>query len=36
MNREQRPFTVPTILPSDPSAALILTKLAAIKGSEVH
>jgi len=36
MNHEQRPFTVPTILPSDPSAALILTKLAAIQGSEVQ
>jgi hypothetical protein len=35
MNHEQRPFTVPTILPSDSSAALILTKLAAIQGSEV-
>jgi hypothetical protein len=34
MNQEQRPFTVPPILPTDPSAALILTKLAAIQGSE--
>ena len=36
MNQEQRPFTVPTILPTDPSAALILTKLAAIQGTEGH
>jgi hypothetical protein len=34
MNQEQRPFTVPPIPPTDPSAALILTKLAAIQGSE--
>jgi caspase domain-containing protein len=36
MNQEQRPFTVPTMLPTDPSAALILTKLAAIQGAEGH
>ena len=36
MNQEQRLFTVPTILPTDPSAALILTKLAAIQGTEGH
>ena len=32
MNQEQRPFTVPAIRPTDPSAALILTKQAAIQG----
>src|SRR6185295_7052688 len=36
MSQEQRPFTVPTILPTDPSAALILTKLPAIQGTEGH
>jgi len=36
MNQEQRPFAVPTINPTDLSAALILTKLAAIQGTEVH
>lgn len=36
LNQEQRPFTVPTMLPTDPSAALILTKLAAIQGTEGH
>ena len=36
MNQEQRPFAVPAIRPTDPSAALILTKLAAIQGTEVH
>jgi hypothetical protein len=36
MNQEQRPFTVPAIRPTDPSAALILTKLAAIQGTEAH
>ena len=36
MNQEQRPFAVPAILPTDPSAALILTKLAAIQGTEAH
>ncbi len=34
MNQEQRPFIAPPILPTDPSAALILTKLAAIQGIE--
>jgi hypothetical protein len=36
MNQEQRPFVVPAIRPIDPSAALILTKLAAIQGTEAH
>jgi len=36
MNQEQRPFTVPAMSPTDPSAALILTKLAAIMGTEAH
>jgi hypothetical protein len=36
MNHEQRPFAVPAIRPTDPSAALILTKLAAIQGTEAH
>ena len=36
MNQEQRPFAVPAIRPTDPSAALILTKLAAIQGTEAH
>lgn len=36
MNQEQRPFAVPTIRPTDPSAALILTKLAAVQGTEAH
>jgi hypothetical protein len=36
MNHEQRPFTVPAIRPTDPSAALILTKLTAIQGTEAH
>jgi caspase domain-containing protein len=36
MNQEQRPFTVPAISPTDPSAALILTKVAAIQGAEGH
>ncbi len=36
MNQEQRPFAVPAILPTDPSAALILTKQAAIQGTEAH
>jgi len=34
MNQEQRPFTVPPIRTDDPSATLILTKLAAIQGTE--
>ncbi|NOT22498.1 MAG: hypothetical protein HOP22_07205 [Nitrospiraceae bacterium] len=33
MNQEQRPFAVPAISPTDPSAALILTKPAAIQGT---
>jgi hypothetical protein len=36
MNQEQRPFAVPAISPTDPSAALILTKVAAIQGTETH
>lgn len=36
MNQEQRPFAVPAISPTDPSAALILTKLAAIQGNEAR
>ncbi|HKO30643.1 MAG TPA: caspase family protein [Nitrospiraceae bacterium] len=36
MNQEQRPFAAPAIHPTDPSAALILTKLAAIQGTEGH
>ncbi len=36
MDQEQRPFTVPAIRPIDPSAALILTKVAAIQGTEAH
>jgi hypothetical protein len=36
MNQEQRPLAVPTISPIDPSAALILTKIAAIQGTEAH
>jgi hypothetical protein len=36
MNQEQRPFAVPAIRPTDPSAALILTKVAAIQGTEAH
>ncbi len=35
-NQEQRPFAVPAISPIDPSAALILTKVAAIQGTEAH
>ncbi len=34
MNQEQRPLVVPTISPTDPSAALILTKQASILGTE--
>lgn len=34
MNQEQRPFVVPAISPTDPSATLILTKRAAIQGTE--
>jgi len=36
MNQAQRPFAVPAIRPTDPSAALVLTKLAAIQGTEAH
>jgi hypothetical protein len=36
MNQEQRPFAVPAISPTDPSAALILTKVAAIQGTDAH
>jgi hypothetical protein len=36
MNQEQRPFAVPAISPIDPSAALILTRVAAIQGAETH
>jgi hypothetical protein len=36
MNQEQRPFAVPAISPTDPSAALILTKPAAVQGTEAH
>jgi hypothetical protein len=36
MNQEQRPFAVPATRPTDPSAALILTKLAAIQGTEAN
>jgi len=36
MSQEQRPFVVPAISPIDPSAALILTKVTAILGTEAH
>jgi hypothetical protein len=36
MNQEQRPFSVPAISPTDPSAALILTKRPAIQSTEAH
>jgi len=36
MNQEQRPFAVPTISPTDPVAALVLTKAAAIQSTEAH
>lgn len=36
MNQEQRPFAVPAIGPTDPSASLILTKVAAVLGTEAH
>ena len=36
MNQEQRPFAVPTIGQTDPAAALILTKAAAIQSTEAH
>ena len=35
-NQEQRPFAIPAIRSTDPSAALVLTKLAAIQGIEGH
>jgi hypothetical protein len=34
MNQEQRPFAVPAISPTDPTATLILTKVAAIQGTQ--
>jgi uncharacterized caspase-like protein len=34
MNQEQRPFVVPAVSPTDPSAALILTKLSAIQSTD--
>lgn len=34
LHQEQRPFSAPAILPTDPSAALILTRLAAIDATE--
>jgi hypothetical protein len=34
MNQEQRPFVVPAITPTDPSASLILTKVAAIQSTQ--
>ena len=36
LNQEQRPFAVPSIRQTDPSAALILTKLAAIQSIEAR
>ncbi|MEP6933700.1 MAG: caspase family protein [Nitrospirota bacterium] len=36
MQQEQRPFVIPAINPTDPSAALILTKLAAIQSTVAH
>jgi len=36
MNQEQRPFAAPAISPTDPSAALVLTKLAAIQSTEAR
>jgi hypothetical protein len=36
LNQEQRPFAVPAISPTDPSAALILTKPPAIQSHETH
>jgi hypothetical protein len=36
MNQEQRPFAVPAISPTDPSAALILTKPPANHSHESH
>ncbi|HSV90385.1 MAG TPA: hypothetical protein VLH80_04775 [Nitrospiraceae bacterium] len=34
MNQEQRPFAVPAFSPTDPSATLILTKVAAIQSTQ--
>ncbi len=34
MNQEQRPFAVPAISPTDPSATLILSKVAAIQSTQ--
>jgi len=36
MNQEQRPIAVPTISPTDPSATLILTKVAAIQSTPTN
>ena len=36
MNQEQRPFAAPAVSSTDPSAALILTKLSAIQGAEAN
>lgn len=36
MNQEQRPVVAPTLRSTDPSAALILTKPAAIQGTVAH
>lgn len=36
MNQEQRPLITPTLRPTDPSAAFILTKLAAIQSTEAR
>jgi uncharacterized caspase-like protein len=36
MNQEQRPIVVPAISPTDPSATLILTKVAAIQSSPTN
>mgnify|MGYP001205211091 FL=1 len=36
MNQEQRPLVAPTLRLTDPATALILTKLAAIQGTEAH
>lgn len=36
MNQEQRPFAAPAVSSTDPSAALILTKLSAIQGTEAN
>lgn len=36
MNQEQRPHVVPPLSPTDPAAAVILTKVTAILGTEAH